>query len=176
MRLEPRKSRQCVLELEQRTDVIFLVRHARRFFADLVNGLEKRMFLRLHKVCEFLRTNVGLGWVLGGTHRISWDLTDITKGDVLPAVIDVVSATIRAKVVRSDEDGLGDHRLAPRIGPTRWRGGARGEIEWQEFDAITRLESPKKRKSDFSSSSFFFLSLYGERKKKKGRGRACACY
>ena len=110
---------------------------------------------------------------VGGTHRISWDLTDITKGDVLPAVIDDVSATIRAKVVRSDEDGLGDHRLAPRIRPTRWRRGARGEIERQEFDAITRLESPKKRKSDFSSSSFFFFFPFSLRGKEEEREGAC---
>jgi hypothetical protein len=53
----------------------------------------------------------------GGTHRIGWDLTDIAKGEVLPAVIDVISATIRAEIVRGDEDRLGDHQLAPRVGP-----------------------------------------------------------
>lgn len=65
----------------------------------------------------------------GGTNRISWDLTDIAKGDILPAAIDAVSATIRAKVARSDEDGLGNHWLVPRIGPTWWYGRARGEIQ-----------------------------------------------
>jgi hypothetical protein len=106
---------------------------------------------------------------MGGTHRISWYLTDIAKGDVLPAVIDAVSATIRAKLVHSDEDGLGDHRLPPCIGPT-WRyGGARGEINWQEFDPISRLHvspPPKKRKSD----SFPFL-LTGKREKEEEEGR-----
>lgn len=43
---------------------------------------------------------------MGGTHRVSWYLTDIAKGDVLPAAIDVASAAIRAKLFRSDEDGL----------------------------------------------------------------------
>jgi len=106
VRLKPRKSQQRLVELEQRTNVMFLIRHARRFFAD----------------------------------RISWNLTDIAKGDVLPAAIDgVVSVTIRAKFGRGDEDGLGDHRLAPRIGPTWWYGGARGEMQRQEFDPISRL-------------------------------------
>jgi len=85
---------------------------------------------------------------MGGTHRISWDLTDIAKGDVLPAAIDVVvSVTIRAKVIHGDEDGLRDHRLALRIGPTWWCRGARGEIQRQEFDPISRLDkhvSPQK--------------------------------
>jgi hypothetical protein len=86
---------------------------------------------------------------VGRTHRISWDLTDIAKGDVLPAAIDaVVSVTIRTKVVRSDEDGLGGHRLALRIGPTWWCGCAQGEIQRQEFDSISRLDkrvSPPKK-------------------------------
>jgi hypothetical protein len=111
---------------------------------------------------------------IGGTHRISWDLTDVAKGDVLPAAIDVVvSATIRAKVVHSDEDGLGEHRLALRIGPTWWCGGARGEIERQEFDPISRLDrqirippAKEKRKSGFHYS--FSFSPYGEREKKRG--------
>jgi hypothetical protein len=143
VRLKPRKSRQRLVELEQRTNVMFLVRHPRRFFANLINGLKSACFR-----VNFLRTDVGLGWEgrggegRGGTHRISWDLTNIAKGDVLPAAIDgVVSVTIRAKFGRSDEDGLGDHRLAPRIGPTWWYGGARGEMQRQEFDPISRLET-----------------------------------
>ena len=86
---------------------------------------------------------------MGRTHRISWDLADIAKGDVLPAAIDVVvSVTIRAKFVRSDEGGLEDRHLAPRIGSI-WRCGCtRGEIQWQEFDPISRLDrhvSPPKK-------------------------------
>src|SRR5712691_11703152 len=118
-----------------------------------------------------------MGWdrMGGGTHRISWDLTDVAKGDVLPAAIDVVlSATIRAKVVHGDEDGLGEHRFALCVGPTWWCGGARGEIERQEFDPISRLKrqtriSPpprEKRKSDFSLFLSFF-SLRGKREKKR---------
>jgi hypothetical protein len=84
---------------------------------------------------------------MGGTHRISWDLADIAKGDVLPAAIGAIfSATIRAKVVRGDEDWLRDHRLAPRIGPTWWCGGARRKIHRQEFDPISGLHRPDKQK------------------------------
>src|SRR5713226_5020555 len=75
------------------------------------------------------------------THRTSWDLTDIAKSYVFPAVVNAVSATIGTKVVRSDKDGLGDRRLAPRIWPT-WRcGGAQREIQGQEFDTISRLDT-----------------------------------
>jgi hypothetical protein len=35
MRLKPRKMRQRLIELEQRADVMYLVRHACQFFADL---------------------------------------------------------------------------------------------------------------------------------------------
>ena len=35
MRLQPRKTQQRVIEFEERTDVVFLIRHARRFFTDL---------------------------------------------------------------------------------------------------------------------------------------------
>jgi hypothetical protein len=61
------------------------------------------------------------------THRIGGDLAGVVKSDVLPALIDAISATIGPKVGRGDEDGFGDGRLEPRIWPT-WRGGcARGE-------------------------------------------------
>jgi hypothetical protein len=99
---------------------------------------------------------------MGGTHRISWDLTDIAKGEVLPAVIGVVSVTIRAKVVRSDEDGLGDHRLAPRIGPTWWCRGARGEIQRQEFDPISRLDVSTQKNVNQTFFILFHFSLRGK--------------
>lgn len=118
-----------------------------------------------------------MGWSV--THRISRDLTDIAKGDILPAAIDAVSETIRAKFVHSDEDRLGYHRLAPRIGPTWWCGGARGEIQWQEFDPISGLDrcvSPQeKRKSDFRYPFPFLLTGKGRRNGEEKRGRAC-CY
>ena len=106
-------------------------------------------------------------------------MTDIAKGDVLPAAIDaVVSVTIRAKVIRSDEDGLGDRRITPRVGPSWWCRGARGEIEWQEFDPISRLDrhvsTPKKRKSDFRYSFPFSLRGKGEGRGTKEGGRAWA--
>lgn len=116
---------------------------------------------------------------MDGTYRISWDLTDIAKGDVLPTAINVVvSVTIWAKVVRSDEDGLGDQWLALRIGPTWWCRGARREIERQEFDPISRLDrhvsTPKKRKSDFRYSLSFLLTGKGRRKGDEGKeGGAC---
>jgi hypothetical protein len=44
--LEPWKKRQRLIELEQRTDVVFLVRHARRFFADLIILLWGGKFLK----------------------------------------------------------------------------------------------------------------------------------
>lgn len=116
VRFKTSKSRQCLVELEQRTDVMFLVSHARRFMADLnQRGLKENKML-------------GLGWE--ETHRIGCYLTDIAKSDVLPAIIDVVSATtIRAEFVRGDEDGLGDAWLVSRIGTIRRYGGARGEME-----------------------------------------------
>ena len=124
---------------------------------------------------------------MDGTHRISWDLADVTKSDVLPAVIDVVSATIRAKVGRGDEDGLGNHRLALRIGSTWWCGGTRGEIQGQEFDPISRLDRrtrihpPTKEKEKNVNQTFFVLFFFfpfllftgkGRRKGEKGGGRA----
>ncbi len=95
---------------------MFLVRHARRFFADLINELKGACFAYtkwiFRKRC----------WDRAGrtTHRIRWYLTDIAKSDVLPTVVDVVSATIRAKIIHGDKDGLGDRRLVPRVGMT-WR-------------------------------------------------------
>ena len=83
---------------------------------------------------------------MGGTHRIGWDLTDITKGDVLPAGVDSPFVIFRAKFGRGDIDGFGDHQLAPRVGPT-WRcGGARGEMQGQELDTISRLETHPEKK------------------------------
>lgn len=83
---------------------------------------------------------------MSGTHRIGWDLTDITKGDVLPAGVDSVSVIFRAKFGRGDIDRFGDHQLAPRVGPT-WRcRGARGEMQGQELDTISRLEMHPEKK------------------------------
>ena len=63
-----------------------------------------------------------------GTHRIGGDLAGVVESDVLPALVDVMSAAVGPKVVRGDEDGFGDGRLDPRVGPT-WRGGcAQGEV------------------------------------------------
>ena len=89
-------------------------------------------------------------WRYCKTHRIGRNLTDITKGDVLPASVDSVSVISRAKIGRGDKDGLGDHQLEPRVGPIWRRGGTRGEMQGKELDPISRLETyPKKRKSHF---------------------------
>jgi hypothetical protein len=77
-----------------------------------------------------------------GTHRIGRDLAHVAKGDVLPAVI---SVTIGPKVVRGDEDGLGDRRLVFRVRPT-WRGGStQWEIQGQKLDAISSLHRTKPK-------------------------------
>jgi len=105
VRFHWREQPQGLLEFKQRTDIMALVRHARRFF----------------------------------TNRVGGDLADVAEGDVLPALVNGVATKIRAEFVRSDKDGLAHQELASRVRPT-WRGrGARGQVQGQELDTISRL-------------------------------------
>jgi hypothetical protein len=69
-------------------------------------------------------------YIVDKTHRISWNLANKVKGDVLAAAISrSAPAMARPKVLRGDKDGLGDHQLVPRGWTTLWGGCAHGEIE-----------------------------------------------